>query len=269
MNYSATGDYQNHYNAEITNVVIPDVKRLQNAGYDFKFRIVDIAQLCIDVFEEYGKDFEYNINFHFSPNNPSRSIFRRKIDDYKNIIAEGKKLCFVWGKEKPTLLMEDGKSYFCFTDNVDDCVSPYIQRNYYQGWYDEFFYWTPDFPMIPIKQAHVVNNFIKHCNNEDMFEPLFRGIFQSNGISKKFRKHLKVEHLKTIIYPKWSNDIFCNGKTPSYTYSLRDEWFFRSNLELKQKFIHITNDYFKVANPDNPRNRKSVLPRYSPKYRIE
>jgi len=64
-NYESTGDYQNHYNAEITNVVLPDIKKLQDAGHEFKFRIIDISQHCIDLFDTWKLDFEYNVNFHF------------------------------------------------------------------------------------------------------------------------------------------------------------------------------------------------------------
>ena len=49
-NYNSTGDAQNHYNAEITNVVLPDIKKLKDSGLEFKFRLVDISQFCIDLF---------------------------------------------------------------------------------------------------------------------------------------------------------------------------------------------------------------------------
>lgn len=265
-NYSATGDKQNHYNAEITNVVLPDIEELQKK-HEFKFRLVDISQFCIDLFDTWGTEFDYNVNFHFSPNNPAKHLFRDKIDDYKNMIAAGKKVCFVWGKEKPILRYEDGKHYFQFCDNIDNTVGPYVQRKYHQGWYDELFYWSPDFPLIPVKQSHVVLNYIEHAPESD-FEEKSKP-FHVNGYSKKYDKYLKDEVIKTILYPKWSNDIFCNGKTSSFTYSIRDEWFLLSNLELKRKFISITNDYFRKVDPLNVQQRRNINPRYSPKYWIK
>lgn len=262
-NYEATGDYQNHYNAEIKNVVLPDIKLLQEK-FQFKFRIVDISQFCVDLFDAWKTEFEYNVNFHLSPNNPARNIFREKIDDYKNIIEQGKKLCFVWGKEKPMLSHDNQKTYFQFYDNIDNCVGPYVQHNYHKGWFDELFYWNPDYPLIPVKQSHVILNFIKHC--DDIIH--FTEKFSYNGYSKRFKKYLKDETVKMLLYPKWSNDIFCNGKTSSFTYSIRDEWFLKSNLDYLKRFHEITNSCYRLINPSD-RVRRNLLPLHSKRYVLE
>ena len=267
-NYETAGDKQSHYNAEITNVVLPDVERLKKAGYEFEFRLVDIGQLSVDLFSTWNTEFEYNINFHFSPNNPAKHLFRDKIEDYKNLIAAGKKLCFVWGKEKPVLYHDNGRHYFNFTDNIDNTVGPYVQRKYYSGWYDELFYWSPDAPMIPVAQSHAILNYINGSTNENDFEEKSKPN-HPNGYSKRFNKYLRDDVVKTILYPKWSNDIFCNGKASSFTYSLRDEWFFKSNLNQRDRFIEITNTLFNNIDPNNLQNRRNVLPQYSRRYWLE
>jgi hypothetical protein len=267
-NYETAGDKQSHYNAEIVNVVMPDVDKLKKAGHEFEFRVIDIGPLSVDLFDTWGTDFEYNINFHFSPNNPAKHLIRDKVEAYKTIIASGKKLCFVWGKEKPVLNHEDGRHYFHFTDNIDNCVGPYTQRNYYKGWYDELFYWTPDAPLIPVAQSHTILNYIRSSTNESDFEEKSRPM-HSNGYSKRFNKYLRDDVVKTILYPKWSNDIFCNGKASSFTYSLRDEWFFKSNIDQRKRFIDITNSYFSFADPNNAQNRRNVIPQYSRRYWLE
>ena len=264
-NYEASGDKLDHFNAEITNVVLPDIKMLQEK-FEFKFRLVDTSEFYIELFDLWKTGFEFNINHAFSPNNPIRNILRDKIIDYKNIIDQGKKLCFVWGKEKPMLdySYENNSHYSTFYDSVDDCVGPYIQQNYHKGWYDELFYWTPDFPLIVVKQAHVVKNFINYCEESSCF------VSQKSmaGHSKKFNKTLREEVRKKLIYPKWSNDIFCNGKSSSKTYSLRDEWFFKSNLDLKNRFIDITNSYYKIVDPIN-KSREQIRPMHSGRYLLE
>jgi hypothetical protein len=264
-NYEASGDKHNHYNAEINTVVLPDVKKLQDAGHDFKFRLVDISQLCIDLFPTWGTDFEYNVNFHFSPNNPAKHLLREKIQDYKDIIASGKKLCFVWGKEKPAIQFAENKHSVQFIDNVDNCVGPYVQKNYHKGWYDELFYWTPDFPLIPVKQAHVVMNYIKNAPESDFDDN--PKVFQQTGYSNKYNKYLREDVFKTVLYPKWSNLIFCNGKSNSFTYSLRDDWFFTGNNDHKKRFIDITNSYFNLVNPTDKERRR--LPPYFERHWLE
>jgi hypothetical protein len=264
-NYEATGDYQNHYNAEITNVVLPDIKKLQES-FEFKFRLVDISQHCLDLFPLWSTEFEYNVNFHLSPNNPARRMFRESIPDYKNMIAQGKKVCFLWGKEKPMITFSRQFRKYCFefSDNIDNCITPYVQRNYYKGWYDELFYWTPDFPLIPIKQAHIIMNFIKHSEDKDLFS-VSKTYY---GYSQKLDMYLRDGSVKTLIYPKWSNSIFCNGKASSFTYSLRDEWFLNSNLDTRKRFYEIADSYYNVVDPTDI-ERRSILPMKSGVYFLE
>jgi len=271
-NYEATSDAQNHYNAEITNVVFPDVQKLKDSGIEFKFRLVDISQYCIDLFETWHSDFEYNVNFHVSPNNPAKHLFRDKISDYKNMIEAGKKVCFVWGKEKPFMVYENGKHAFRFCDNIDNCVGPYVQKKYHQGWYDELFYWSPDFPLIPIKQAHVVKNFITHSTDAGAFADSVRGSYKSNGYSPLFDKFLKDEPVKTLLYPKWSNDIFCNGKAHSFVYSARDKWLLTSNVLAGLRYRSIVNSIYGRLDPlrrEEDGFKKNMMPFYSPLYYLE
>jgi len=57
------------------------------------------------------------------------------------MISQGKKVCFIWGVEKPNIKYYDGKHYFCFSER-DNCLGPTVQDNYFNGWYDEYFYWS-------------------------------------------------------------------------------------------------------------------------------
>lgn len=265
-NYEATGDKQNHYNAEITNVVLPDIQALKDKNIEFKFRIIDISSISLSLFEDWKQDFEYNVNFHMSINNPAKHLFRDKIKDYKDLIESGKKVCFVWGKEKPNIGFDD-KYYFLFYDNIDNCVGPYVQKNYYKGWYDELFYWTPDYPELAVKAAHVIKNFCEISDERDHFSPHAR--YQRNGYSKKFNMYLCDNTVKTLLYPKWSNDIFCNGKAFSFIYSERDLWFLTSNLDLYKKYRNIVEYYLTKADHDMNEKKRNLKPQHSKKYWLE
>lgn len=266
-NYESSGDKQNHYNAEITNVVLPDIEHLKNSGIEFNFRLIDISKTSIDLFNDWKQDFEYNVNFHMSPNNPAKHLFRDKIKDYKDLIDAGKKLCFVWGKEKPNLKYENDKHYFFFADNIDNCVGPYVQKNYYKGWYDEYFYWTPDYPQLSVKAAHVIKDFCDLSEDKDCFTESHA--CERNGYSKRFNMYLKDEVVKTLLYPKWSNDIFCNGKASSFIYSMRDDWFWTSNLESKDRFRNIVDFYLSKTDHDWSKKKRSISPMHSKKYWLE
>ena len=263
-NYKTTGELYNHQNAEITHVVLPDIKALQNKGYDFKFRLIELPEMSLKLFDDWQLNFEYNINYHPSINNPAKHLFRRYIDDYKNMIAQGKKVCFIWGKEKPIINFIDNKHQFNFVDSSDNCVGPLCQDNYYNGWYDEFFYWSPDCPLIPIKQVHIIKKFVAICHSHNCYV----NYRTPNGYNSVINKYLKDEIFKTLIYPKWSNSIYCNGKTATgYTFSERDEWFHKSNDSLVKRYVEIV-DSFRARIKDKTNKYDTLLPFYSKKYVI-
>ena len=245
--YEGSGEKYDHHNAETTHVIFPDIKKLQDSGFDFKFRLIDLSEYCVNIFDDWSSNYEYNVNFHLSPNNPARHLFRDKIQDYKDIINSGKKLVFVWGKEKP--IIKNNK--FCFADNIDNCVGPYVQRKYNEGWYDELFYWTPDFPIIPVKQYHIIMNFLKLSDDKNLFEISKN----KNGYSEKFKMSIKDEVIKSLLYPKWSNDIFCNGKAHSMVFSERDRWFLNSNIENKKNYLKIVTFMTNIL----PEKRKKLI----------
>ena len=270
VNYEATGDKNNYMNTEIYNVVVPHVELLQQKQ-KFKFRVVDISQITLDLFKVWNTNFEYNINFHFSPNYPSRCLLREKVDEYKQIIDSGKKLCFVWGKEKP-IIQYDYKQHFVFVDNIDNAVSPYVQRKYFEGWYDELFYWTPDYPMLPVKMAHTLKNYIQTAENDEMFmsaQPSSETNQTRNSFySPKFDKYLDHDFIKLLLYPKWSSIIHDVGKPLSLTYSQRDFWFLSGTSEERNKFIDITNNYFDKFQSRKV-TRRCIMPLYTDKYYLE
>lgn len=259
-NYGASADKQDHCNAEVTNVVLPDIKLLKDRGFEFEFRLIDISQYSLDIFNSFGTNFEYYINRYFSINNPARALFREKIEDYKNIIASGKKLCFLWGVEKP-IIGYDGRYYFNFIDALDNCVNPYVQERYNLGWYDELFYWSPNAPLIPIKQSHIIKNFVQISNDTNCFQKEHTNF----GYNKNLNQYLCVETVKNLIYPKWSNDIFCNGKAGSFIYSDRDTWFFNSNLELKQRYDQIVKHVVSYGRIKD----RNIIPHSSRRYYLE
>ena len=260
-NYEASADKLDFMNAEITTLVLPDIKLLQDKGFEFKYRLIDISQMSLDLFDVFGLNFEHYTSRYFSPNNCVRGIFRDKIDDYKNMIAAGKKVAFVWGAEKP-IINYDGKYYLKFSDIFGNCVSSYVQERYNQGWYDELFFWSPDAPLIPVKQAHVIKNFIQLCNDTKFYQDKRT----EYGFNKTLNKYLTEDTVKKLIYPKWDTSTFSIGKGGmQFLFSLRDQWIWDSNLELKNRY----NEIIKHVVTNAPIKNRNIISHSSPKYYLE
>ena len=267
-NYDTTGEYYNHQNAEITQVVLKDIEDLKKSGLEFKFRLVDVAPIGMQLFKKFGTNIEYYSNHFFQVSTFGKHFFREYINDYKELIDSGKKVCFIWGKEKPFLFYENDKFCFRFWDGIDDVVGPYVQQNYNKGWYDELFYWSPDFPLLPIKQAHIVKNFLKDCSNRDCFVFNHSTGPRTENNNKYFPDgRLAPRLLKKLLYPKWSNNIFNNGKSQSFLLGMRDQWFVDSKSSQLNTMQNAINNYKLLTKQESYNG--SILPFYSKPYWLE
>ena len=235
-NYEATKDLESFMCQEISRVVLPRIDQLKKQ-HDFVFNIIDVADLTIKFLQRHKFDYTYFTNHSHSPNNIVKSLFREEIKHWQDIINSGKKLCFVWGSEKPQINFDQNGHYIQFIDIMDNCVGPYSQLNYSQGWYDELFYWTPDLPELIVKQAHVVKRFTDTCDIEDFYIDKKTPF----GYNNRLKKYLSDHSIKRVIYPRWDPETFVNGKG-AVGLSTRDSWLWDSTLYEKQIMLDIISD---------------------------
>ena len=226
-NYEGSRDNNDLMNAEPQMVVFDKIKTLQEKT-DFKFRLIDLTQMYLDAVNT--KDMLYSMNGRFCVHGFARNLLREKIEDYQRMISEGKRLCFVWGLDKPQMFW-DGRHYIQFLDFFGMFLNPYIQERYHQGWYDEMFYWSPDMPQLIVKQAQIVKRFLDTVDDPQFYQDKRT----TNGYNPKIDRYLKTNTLRSLIYPRWDLTTFSNGKSNNKVYSQRDEWFWQSNLDEREK----------------------------------
>lgn len=233
-NYSATQKKMGYWNGEVSAVVLPWIEELKKRGLEFNFRLLDVSEDTRDVVDFHRTNYEYYTNCNVSPNNHAKNLWRERIADYRDRIAAGQKLCFVWGSDKPFFYW-DKKYYVLFQDIIDNCVNPYVQQRYHQGWYDELFYWTPDMPELVAKQVHVLRKFV-----ETIHDPQFYQHKKSRyGYNRHINMWLTEDAVKTIIYPHWDPKTYVDGKPGVNVVSWRDQWLVHSTLEQGTAFRNI------------------------------
>ena len=267
-NYDATRDVNSFMCEEVNKVVLPRMKTLT-----CKHRLLDVSQLTIDFLAKNKFDYPYYSNHSLSPNNIVKGMFRETVRDWQDIINQGKKLCLIWGFEKPQLGYDENGVYTQFVDTMDNCVGPYSQLNYANGWYDELFYWTPDLPEIVVKQAHTVQRFVETCNMHEFYEHKK----SPYGYNKNIKQWVTHDAVKQIIYPRWDTSTFCNGKSPTgasnyLVYSPRDAWLWNSNLVERDTMHSIiaqtTNKVGEYWKTDNNSNSSSLYKGHIQKHYI-
>ena len=220
-----------------------------------KHRLVDLSDLQIKVLvnDDNKWDYFYKSGTHPSPNVLARSHLREVIPDYCDLINQGKSVCFIHGSEKPCIQQNNNQWYVCFSDMVDNAVSPRTQMLDREWEYDELFYWTPDMPQLAAKQAHVVKRFLtqltpgaidninvsSHDRLQDEYGRRVVNAWIADVTVDHVRYQLLPAGLHRLIYPDWNPDSIVSPKPNSLTYSPRDTWMFNSIApDIGQQYYH-------------------------------
>lgn len=258
-NMQAAHDDQNtFFHEELSKTSIPITQSLiaTNPTYrTTRHRLVDITGMEIKLLQDYNTrwDHFYRVNNYFSPVTLTRHRLRQDVNDYADMIAQGKRLCFIWGIEKPIVRQQDNAWYVAFRDGLDHGVSAHAQMLNRPGEYDEYFYWAADFPQLPCKQAHVIRRYVQNfnpafCDDKHIVKGKVSvsktvNQFDTAGLAAVFFQHnnawytLTNAGLHRLIYQDWMPNAVVAKKPISTAWPQRDEWLWNSMApDLGQNF---------------------------------
>jgi len=178
-------------------------------------------------------------------------VQRLNRDLYTNLNTR-KKEGHIFGTDKPILNLGLKSIDLVFVDIlIENTLFPSGIDNFNT----EFFYWTPDFPLLPMEQAYQTAKFIKEnklfdCINLDSINP------QSDTLKNK-KESLRLIQKKILYQDTWNNNIFQAGKPKP----LLDDvyfWMFENNefdllknnfnIAVKNIFSQIDDRYL-LSNP--------------------
>ncbi len=110
---------------------------------------------------------------------------------YMNNTTVKDNVAVIQGVEKPHFYEYQGKCYFKFSDAGYYCEK-FINNKLIDNTYrSEYFFWTPEFPKIVIKQAHLLKNAL---NSDKHFYDML------NNIKYKSKQHLESKEIKAVAY---------------------------------------------------------------------
>jgi hypothetical protein len=141
------------------------------------------------------------------------------IAEHRAIADSGKKICVVYGVDKPKLALIDNDWYVYFIDVHANHPNPIIGE--YSNITSELFYWTPDMPELVAKQAHMVKNWFEMSQNQHLQHI---SVFPSNVISKNYRTTYE-NLVKSIVYPDYDQQTWQTAKPTNSFYNEMDHWF--------------------------------------------
>jgi hypothetical protein len=255
INYKGTSNKKSYLNEEVYESAIPNIDKLRQTYPWLKHRVIDLTDIILDHVGDktLGYDWIYKINNCFGPNNIARENIVSNVQEWADLVESGKKLCVVWGKDKPRVHHIDGKFVFRFIDIIDDAASVYSMSGQ-QPYCDEFFFWTPDLPKLLIKQAHIIKNYLSTSNIQQL--PFVSN--QSSGLSYRTiegqQYWLSIEGTSHLVYPNWVEGPVFIPKPITIVIAPRDEWFYpmddshlakRNLVEGLTKINQKVSDYWK------------------------
>jgi hypothetical protein len=153
--------------------VLPKLKRIKELSPNTKINSMDLSDYAYD--QIVGKKFEYMGMAHNPTNGMSLikplRIYNYYMHTHNNLNAPKKKTAFIRGFEKPWLFVdENGVLMFRFSDIPMHGVGRIRSGDVNDIYTLEDFFWTPDYPLIPVKQSHVIKNILlKHPNLYQLF----------------------------------------------------------------------------------------------------
>ena len=198
--------------------VLPRLKEFEDYLRNTKITIIDTTE---NIFEKR----EGVINDKYSDAFLSTSYYHaiRMVTQNENLHSSDfpNDTCVIYGSDKPSLALINNRVQFHFSDVGRSGGASHLYSTINHS--PELFYWAKDFPLIPIKQSHVIKNFIEK-----------NGILSQNW--KKSRENWYLKNLrestlvKTLLYGKnYNPNIFQRA------IKAKDDGMFMEINELYQK----------------------------------
>ena len=253
-------------NQEVFNKAIPFVQTLDLKKLGTKFRHIDIGKLVID---QWSDEFYFE-NFHHFTHGPQWHVirshkFKENIKDHMDLNLKGKRVCYIWGHDKPNVFLRNNQ--YCYKV-IDTCVDfgarQYVNqmmlKEKFLNFYDEAFYISREFPKIIIKQCHLLINEMKKIPKNDTVRLHSVGDLANTGpfvVHHKINnvadpdftnyKFLTRNEITKIIYPNEMVGTFGDDKVKgSMLFSKKDRWFTESNhinqLKWKDKIHSLVSE---------------------------
>lgn len=140
--------------------------------------------------------------------------------DHRRRADGGKQICVLYGVDKPKMCIRDQKWYVYFMDFQANHSNSVVYE--YDNLNIEYFFWTPDFPEIVQKQAHLIRNWFMLPQNK-FLQHLVR--WPNHSATQR----TTYEHVvKPLIYPDYDPATFQVSKPSNNFYAEMDFWFYQN-----------------------------------------
>jgi hypothetical protein len=207
-----------------------------NLGSEFEYAVLPVldhirthypkTNIVIDDFSEcFHESFDENMVLASNHYQSMSTFFRfnRKSEQELEQERQGKKVGVVYGYDKVRCTVENGNFYAFFADCIGGTDTDYRGV--------ELFYWTREFPEIPVLQAHCLKQYIQ----ENLEFPAY---------SRQLEYSEYREIYQAVCYPDYNIDTFQVGKSLGSLIWKSDLWIPKHNPEYYNSWRWATDQFF-------------------------
>lgn len=188
--------YGNDVLAEHVVTALPALKRLSELSPKTKIRILDTTDSFFDIGDNYISTY-YN---HFFNTFYSTQMNTAILDKENVELATKKKVCLLWGNDKPYVGIDLHNNFFYGFHDVQRQFSPWLRDNNRSPIHFECFFWSIDAPLIQVKQSHAIMKRIQM--DLDVGNRYSYNLFRSkNGVDQNM-------WMRDVIYQYWDNNTY-------------------------------------------------------------
>lgn len=204
---------------EYYHTVVPQLKQLAMDSPKTKITINDYFHDMLDTYK--SDEWIVHARDYFHPSFASR-YSKKNFTHIKKLCEAGRSVAFVYGIDKPKIAIINDSYYHYFLDIMAN-TSTWDLENYNTA-KTEYFYWTPDLPLLAVKQAHLVANWLDQPEAKK-----FRKVVEWPPKNYEENQWLKTVYERAVrqpIYPNWNFKYFQTHKPTSNIKAEQDAWFF-------------------------------------------
>lgn len=227
----------NNFLSEWDFAIKPDLEYLRQHHPEIKIELVDWLDNAV---EDLISDDQFATQNHrhsivnlirmatFSP-------YEKKLRD------QGKKVAAIWGIDKPQIGIRNNQVGMYFRDDLIHGCRAIDGFDHHL----EFFYWTPDMPLLPYEMAY--QTFMYFDQNSHL-----RPLIDLDASKYKEKNQIQMEYAvyeqvaRTVCYPKWNFNKFQAGKPLDQALVKDKDYFFYDSTEFNyiiEKWQHLYSSY--------------------------
>lgn len=204
----------------------PELEKLKSSHPDIKINVVDYTNRLLS-FNDSVEAIEKTLNDYRWYRGAFQSFVQRFDKEIYRPVGKGKE-GHIFGIEKPILQISDKTIDLVFLDQFLENTS--LPLNYFNNEI-ECFYWSPDFPILPLEQAYQVALYVKQqklIENGmlDRLDYIFTDSienFSPESFASRYKTNSLVYIQKEILFKDtWDNSKFSAGKPND----ARSDWYF-------------------------------------------